>query len=494
MLFFSKLKTPLAWLLLCWGTFAFSQQSSSPVFSQYLAECAKPAEFFGIFLANQKVGYMSSSCGLLGQNKAQLRMETHVLMRVVVGSKEVSREVRQVDIYEAKPQGKLLNSTLTMEGDGGNQKLHGQRKGGRFEVSRERPGMPMDQPKAPEVLQTLEDANMAFFSFLQKAPLQGHQWDWTELKNHRMETKIGKTKVHFMGGISTTLQEVVQISAKDNIHISYWFDEAGGLREVEMAPGLRALAEAEEVAKSWDKVDIFNLVRVVLPRALSVEELQTPSALNYVLKGFPQELVTPSARQQFGPLKDGLQNLRVEARQPQNTDATFPLADPEGGKNLTATSQIESGLPAVLKLGKKIVGKEKNAWAAAKKINRWVFQNVKKGYGISADTTQQILKQMEGDCTEHSLLAVSLLRSLGIPARRVNGLVYAPQAGDAVPALYWHQWTEVYIGEWVEMDPTFNEEVASVGHIALGKELETHMVQGFGQIRVVGLREEKLSP
>ena len=496
MLSFARRKQRVACLLflsLAFSTVGFAQKPTpQKVFAQYLAECEKPdVEFFGVFLANQKVGYMSSSCAFVDKAKTQLRIETHMFLRVVVGPKEVSREVHQTEVYEAKPRGKLLKTTVLLSGDGGNQKLSGQRKGARFEVTRERPGMPDDVLSPGEVLQTLEDISLPLLSFLQKKPLQGNHWDWTQFKHHHTQTALGKTQMRFAGGIQSRMQEVLLTSTDGELNASHWFDEAGKLREIELAPGMRAVLEPEETAKRLDRVDLFNLVRVVLPKALAAEALQAPSVLNYTLKDFPKELALVSPRQTFSPLEGGLQNLRVEAALPQNTQATFPLADPEGGKNLEATSQIESRLPAVVALAKKIVGAEKNAWAAARKINRWVFQNVKKSYGVSADTTQLILKQMEGDCTEHSLLAVSLLRSLGIPARRMNGLVYAPQMGDDTPALYWHQWTEVHVGVWVEMDPTFNEEVASAGRIALGRELGAHIVQGFGQIRIVEVRQEK---
>jgi hypothetical protein len=360
-------------LLLLWlSAPGFAQETTPPkIFAQYLAECEKPTvEFFGIFLANQKVGDVSSVCSFVDKAKTQVRIETKMLLRVAVGGKEVSREVHQTELYEAKPRGKLLQTTVVMKGDGGEQKLSGKRKGERFEVIRERPGMPNDTLNPGEVLQTLEDANLPFLSFLQKKPLQGNQWDWTQFQNHRIETAMGKTQTRFAGGIESRMQEVVWTSSKDKLNVSYWFDEAGNLREVQLAPGMRAVLEPEAIAKRLDKVDLFGLVRVVLPKALSTEALQAPSVLTYVLKDFPKELALSSERQKFGPVENGLQNLRVEAMLPQNTQATFPLKDPEGGKNLEATSQIESKLPAVLALAKKIVGKEKNAWAAAQKIHR----------------------------------------------------------------------------------------------------------------------------
>ncbi|MFY0580649.1 transglutaminase-like domain-containing protein [Cystobacter fuscus] len=94
---------------------------------------------------------------------------------------------------------------------------------------------------------------------------------------------------------------------------------------------------------------------------------------------------------------------------------------------------------------------------------------LQKDYGASADRATDVLRQRKGDCTEHSLLTVSLLRAAGIPARRVDGVIYMVNA-DGVPALYWHEWVEAFVGEWTQMDPTFNQVVADATHFGVGRE------------------------
>ncbi|MBM4378174.1 MAG: transglutaminase domain-containing protein, partial [Deltaproteobacteria bacterium] len=108
-------------------------------------------------------------------------------------------------------------------------------------------------------------------------------------------------------------------------------------------------------------------------------------------------------------------------------------------------------------------------------------------YGASSDRATDVLASLTGDCTEHSLLAVALLRAAGIPARRVDGLLYLRQE-DGVPALYWHEWTEAWVGGWVQMDPTFNEEVAHATHLALGYEGDARITPLLGTLKVVGIR------
>src|SRR5690606_17271001 len=69
-----------------------------------------------------------------------------------------------------------------------------------------------------------------------------------------------------------------------------------------------------------------------------------------------------------------------------------------------------------------------------------------------------------------------------IPARTVHGLV-AAELGDT-PALYWHQWAQVWVGEWLDVDPTFGQEVADATHLALGQEGSTKALSVMGRLRV----------
>jgi hypothetical protein len=111
---------------------------------------------------------------------------------------------------------------------------------------------------------------------------------------------------------------------------------------------------------------------------------------------------------------------------------------------------------------------------------------MKKDYGASADRAMDVLRQMKGDCTEHSLLSVALLRAAGIPARRVDGVVY--MFTDNVPAMYWHEWVEAYVGEWTQLDPTFQQPVADATHFAMGEESNAEITPLIAQLKIVEVR------
>jgi len=57
-----------------------------------------------------------------------------------------------------------------------------------------------------------------------------------------------------------------------------------------------------------------------------------------------------------------------------------------------------------------------------------------------------------------------------------------------VPAYYWHEWVEAYVGEWIQMDPTFGQDIADAGHFAVGEEGNAEIVPLIGQLKVEAVR------
>ena len=78
----------------------------------------------------------------------------------------------------------------------------------------------------------------------------------------------------------------------------------------------------------------------------------------------------------------------------------------------------------------------------------------------------EVLKRLEGDCTEYSVLFIGLARAAGLPAREVAGLIYMT---GSPPGFYFHQWAKVWVGKWIDVDPTFNQPIANATHIKLAE-------------------------
>lgn len=103
-------------------------------------------------------------------------------------------------------------------------------------------------------------------------------------------------------------------------------------------------------------------------------------------------------------------------------------------------------------------------WELAQQVTRFVFEWIEqKDFSVGFASAQEVARTAKGDCTEHGVLAVALLRRLGVPARGVTGWVALGET------LGLHFWVEVKLQErWIPVDPTFDEAPASALHIQLG--------------------------
>ena len=144
---------------------------------------------------------------------------------------------------------------------------------------------------------------------------------------------------------------------------------------------------------------------------------------------------------------------------------------------LKSTVYIQAEHPAIQAKATEVIDGEMNAWISAQKLCRWVYENIRdKNLKIGFGSALQTLESLAGDCTEHTVLMIAMARSVGIPARVCAGFVFQRDA------FYYHFWPEVYVGEWVAMEPTLGQIQADANHIQLaGSELESNSMLEFGE-------------
>ncbi len=74
-----------------------------------------------------------------------------------------------------------------------------------------------------------------------------------------------------------------------------------------------------------------------------------------------------------------------------------------------------------------------------------------------------------------------MARSVGLPARTAVGLVYVEGV------FYYHAWPEVWLGEWVAVDPTFGQYPADAAHLRFvigGLAQQVEIVRLIGQLNI----------
>lgn len=446
-------------------------------------------EWLGLYLMDKKVGYFFTDLSVVPGHKDQVRSINEMVFKATVGNKLSERLYREERTYEVKPGGRLLSFVVQQQGDGGEQRLEATNSPAGLRVVRKRPGLPDEVRTLPASVEKVEDADQARVALYRKAPVVGTITDGTDLESYKVTTTVDQPEERMVGGVKVRMGKAQTISEKEKVPVAAYVTDKGEMVEVDFGQTMQARAESEAVAKRMDVVEVFGLTRIVLPKQLPVEARSVPGQAVMVMTGLPEKFQQSTYRQKYVKLPDGRVEVTLVADFPKLTSLkALPVADPEGGENLKANIIVESDNADIRKLAKKLAGSDKDAYTVAKKIVTWVATNLEKDYGASADRASDVLRQRKGDCTEHSLLTVALLRAAGIPSRRVDGVLYMVNS-DGVPALYWHEWVEAYVGEWTQMDPTFNQAVADATHFGVGQEGNAEITTLIGQLKVVEVRD-----
>ena len=189
----------------------------------------------------------------------------------------------------------------------------------------------------------------------------------------------------------------------------------------------------------------------VIKSNVIIDDPQKVKEVTFKLEGLTQDTITKI------PMDDGSQRL-LESKEDyaviqtvtqifrEKDSLSFPVKAEEFQINLKPTEFCQSDDPEIKETASGIVGEEQNAWKAAKKIALWVSHELRANYDVGFATAKEILKNKQGDCSEHTVITVALCRAVGIPARAAVGIMYA----DGIFA--YHMWPEVYVGKWINLD------------------------------------------
>ncbi len=220
------------------------------------------------------------------------------------------------------------------------------------------------------------------------------------------------------------------------------------------------MSKDEAVAKIKPEAafDLLNFFSVKLKEPLPIDK-----ALSYV------KLELKNITIEDLDLNDDYQRLPsempviIESHLPELNELkplTLPIKEQK--EFLKPSGYIQSDHPDIIAEAKRIVGNEREAIEAVRKLAGGVYRMIRKNPTPSLPSALDVLKTKEGDCNEHAILFVAFARAIGIPAKIYVGLVNL--YGDAY---FYHAWCGVWLGRWVPVDPTFNQFPADVRHLKL---------------------------
>lgn len=236
----------------------------------------------------------------------------------------------------------------------------------------------------------------------------------------------------------------------------------------------------------------------------SVERFNEAAAVTYRIRlkeiDQPEKAFATDDRQNVKLLPDGTLEIHVTGlEQPSPQERKNQVPPP--AEYLKSNHFLKSDDAQVQTLAKRAVGRETDAWEQARLIERWVQTHMKNKNASNAfATADEVARNLEGDCTEHAVLAAAMCRATGIPSRTAVGLVHVPQQ----QVMCFHMWIEVWIGgKWFALDPTLGMGRVGACHL---KVVDIHwndeqsftpllpVVQLLGKLQIemkdVKLREE----
>lgn len=180
--------------------------------------------------------------------------------------------------------------------------------------------------------------------------------------------------------------------------------------------------------------------------------------------------------------------LWVAREGPAELAADYVLPYRAGGDpaaHLEATPLIQARDPRIAATARQIADGSRDPAVVAERLAEWVHASLRKEITPSIPSAAQVLASRRGDCNEHTVLYVALARALGLPAREAVGLVHLDDR------FFYHAWPEVWLGDWVAVDPTLGQFPAGPGHLrflvgGLARQVELIRLVGRLDLEFVG--------
>lgn len=117
----------------------------------------------------------------------------------------------------------------------------------------------------------------------------------------------------------------------------------------------------------------------------------------------------------------------------------------------------------------------------AARLTRWVHDSIAKRPTTGVPSARAVLDSRAGDVNDHTQLFVALARSGSLPARAAAGLIHA--GGK----FYYHSWPEVYLGDWVAVDPVLGQFPADASRLRLqagGLDRHAELLRLMGTLQI----------
>ena len=243
--------------------------------------------------------------------------------------------------------------------------------------------------------------------------------------------------------------------------ITTWINEgAEPLLEMSLNGVFIAGLESEWMAKRYlaqaalnkdENLLNFSLIKTDRPVNLPRET----AALDIELEGLGEMAGFPNDTRQQCEMLDELMRCQISG-------SHTPARDDDLLKDYLASSVAVPAMhPRITDLAGVISVESESDLEKLSAVLGWLKNNVRP-QASDVFSALDVLDTRRAECQGYSFLFASLARSMGIPTRIVNGIVYS----EEYPGFLYHTWVESLVdGHWQAIDPTFGQLYADATHI-----------------------------
>ena len=246
------------------------------------------------------------------------------------------------------------------------------------------------------------------------------------------------------------------------MRISHWYNADFELERALMPMmGLNFELVASERATMLTDAGSFDLLDAMLlgsPRALSEAELAQPLRYRITLDDPNARLINTA----------GQRTVRRGAGWEVRVDPLGGDPTPPNATDTSANRWLEATDMQIVAAARKATAGAPDAAAKMAALTAFARARITdKTLAIGYASALETLAAQAGDCTEHAVLLAALARSIGIPARVVSGLAYAPEFEGRTEVFVPHAWVQAWTGaQWRAFDAALTDGFGA-GHIAL---------------------------
>lgn len=295
------------------------------------------------------------------------------------------------------------------------------------------------------------------------------------------ETRIGEWKEIEHQGRPLRGQEVSLVleSPLGSVILDSWVDARGmPIRARLPVPGLGDMeiitVDQQTALKDFIPPEVFNTTVLRAGQSLDRKKLRQ---VRYRLAAKPDHRVDFSripetAMQRILSRDENSIELELARVPHERRSGKEAAVEKQTGERLAefleGNLMINTADPELVALARRAAGAEKEPFALADKLRRFVSEFVRtKSLNVGFATASEVARTREGDCSEHGVLLAALGRLNGMPTRVAVGIAYVPVFGRQDDIFGYHLWTQFYLDDrWIDFDAALNESECAPTRIA----------------------------